>query len=187
MGRIYTKTGDKGETSLFGAGKVPKDHLRVEAYGNVDELNAVVGIIRTMAVPQPLSSWLQKVAEWLFVLGSDLATPQATQVRFPVPRITERYVQQLEEWIDTLEEQLPPLRAFILPGGTPEAAYLHLARTVCRRAERSIVRLTHQEDIGSAVLPFVNRLSDFFFVAARWMNFVKNVPDQQWVYSEEKP
>ncbi len=176
--KIYTRTGDQGITVLFGAGKVSKTNVRVQAYGEVDELNAVVGVVRSSGPPEPLPEQLRVISEWLFTLGADLATPRSASLT--VARILPQYTQQLEQWIDQFEEQLPPLKHFILPGGLPSAAYLHLARTVCRRAERSIVALAEREDIGSDVLPFINRLSDFFFVAARWANYQGGVPDELW-------
>ncbi len=176
--KVYTRTGDQGTTALFGAGKVSKTNVRVQAYGEVDELNAVVGVVRSSNPPEPLPDQLRVISEWLFTLGADLATPRSASLT--VARISPQYTQQLEQWIDQFEEQLPPLKHFILPGGLPSAAYLHLARTVCRRAERAIVALAEREDIGPDILPFINRLSDFFFVAARWANYRGGVPDELW-------
>ncbi len=178
--KIYTKTGDKGTTALFGGGRTSKADLRVHAYGEVDELNAVVGLARVDLQLSPLQHWMKSISGWLFMLGADLATPLDSKAAAHIQRIEPTYTVQLEQWIDQLEQELPPLRSFILPGGSREAALLHLARTVCRRAERAIVALTEREEINTAVLPFINRLSDFFFVAARWVNYRQGVPDEPW-------
>ena len=153
--KIYTKTGDGGDTGLFGGGRVRKNGVRVEAYGTVDELNSVLGIVRTFTLPDPAAEWLRRVQNDLFSLGADLATPLETKAEW-VERIGMEAVQALEQAIDFMEDQLPPLKRFILPGGRPAAAQLHVARTVCRRAERIAVELNDQQ----AINPDRDRLSE---------------------------
>jgi cob(I)alamin adenosyltransferase len=177
--RIYTKTGDKGDTSLFGGQRVPKDALRIEAYGTVDELNSVLGIVRADNADTEIDEILAGVQEQLFDLGADLATPRSSEKK-AIKRIETRDSQQLERVIDGLEPALKPLRSFILPGGAPVAARLHFARTVCRRAERAVVRLSRNEDIGEAVMSYLNRLSDMLFVLARYANQKSKVPEVKW-------
>jgi cob(I)alamin adenosyltransferase len=177
--RIYTKTGDKGDTSLFGGQRVPKDALRIEAYGTVDELNSVLGIVRADNADTEIDEILAGVQEQLFDLGADLATPRSAEKK-AIKRIETRDSQQLERVIDGLEPALKPLRSFILPGGSPVAARLHFARTVCRRAERAVVRLSRNEDIGEAVMSYLNRLSDMLFVLARYANQKSKVPEVKW-------
>ena len=168
--KIYTKTGDAGETGLFGGGRVPKDHPRVEAYGDVDELNAVLGMARS-AEPMPrVDEVLAPVQRDLFSLGALLATPDLGKMRqhLEKARIDDDRIAQLEHAIDAGEEELEPLRAFILPGGTPKAAALHVARTVCRRAERRVIALDRAgAGIPPVVVRYLNRLSDLLFVLAR--------------------
>ena len=178
--KIYTKTGDDGTTGLFGGRRVAKYSLRIDAYGTVDELNAVIGIALTHEMPSQIQEHLTILSSLLFTVGSDLATPQDASVKSSVPSVTEDYVAQLEKWIDSYEEQLPALKNFILPGGSPAGAHLHLARTVCRRAERAIVALKQEEDINPTVLRFINRLSDYFFVAARYANAKLGFEDIEW-------
>lgn len=167
--RIYTKTGDKGDTGLFGGGRVPKDHPRVEAYGDIDELNAFVGLARA-AEPMPrVDEVLAPVQRDLFALGALLATPDRDkmQEQLAKARISEARIAQLEQAIDDCEHELEPLKAFILPGGTPKAAALHVARTVCRRAERAVISLQREAEVPPVVLIYLNRLSDLLFVLAR--------------------
>jgi cob(I)alamin adenosyltransferase len=177
--KIYTKTGDKGDTSLFGGQRVPKDALRIEAYGTVDELNSVLGIVRADNGDQEIDAILEHVQNELFELGADLATPRSLEKR-QVKRIEMKDVQELEKILDRLEEHLKPLRKFILPGGSPVAARIHFARTVCRRAERIIVRLSRNEDIGEAVIIYLNRLSDLLFVLARYANHKADITEVKW-------
>jgi cob(I)alamin adenosyltransferase len=179
--KIYTKTGDDGTTGLFGADRVPKDHLRIDAYGTVDELNATLGIC--LAQPQmesfePLKSTLDRIQNELFVAGGDLASP--TETTYPVPRIQMQHILQLEQEIDVLDADLSPLKTFILPAGHPIAAHLHLCRTVTRRAERICVALNRQEALSSPIVQYLNRLSDYFFTAARWANAKSNTPEIPW-------
>jgi cob(I)alamin adenosyltransferase len=177
--KIYTRTGDKGETSLYGGQRLPKDALRIEAYGTVDELNSVLGIARAENSYDEIDQLLDRVQNTLFVLGSDLATPRSVD-RKDIRRISRSDADLLEQDIDRLENSLQPLRNFILPGGAKPAAHLQFARAVCRRAERCVVRLAHNEDIGEDVLIYLNRLSDFLFVLARFANRNANVPEHPW-------
>ncbi len=177
--KIYTKTGDKGDTSLFGGQRVPKDALRIEAYGTVDELNSLLGIVRADNKHQEIDEVLDRVQSELFELGADLATPRSVTTKH-VKRIEPRTSLHLEKTIDQLEGHLKPLRTFILPGGSPVAARLHFARTVCRRAERVAVRLSRNEDIGDGIMIYLNRLSDLLFVLARYANHEADVPETKW-------
>lgn len=174
LNRIYTKTGDGGLTRLVGGQQVPKDSLRIEAYGTIDELNACLGLVRTALATSPAASrarfdtWLLHTQHLLFNLGSDLAT--RIEDRFEgQPLIQSADTTALEQLMDELNEGLPPLASFVLPGGGPVNAALHLARTVCRRAERLIVTLAREEPLGADVVPYVNRLSDALFVWSRWV------------------
>lgn len=177
--KIYTKTGDRGETGLFGGGRVAKDSPRIEAYGVVDELNSIVGIVRAFKPGSAIDKVLRRIQEDLFILGADLATPRS-EVRSAIPRIDQSHVLSLERIIDKFELRLPPLKTFILPGGTPVASHLHLARTVCRRAERCLVHLSRSEDVGPQSSVYLNRLSDLFFVLARYANHVEKKKETQW-------
>jgi cob(I)alamin adenosyltransferase len=182
--KIYTRTGDGGETSLFGGGRVPKDDLRVCAYGTIDELNAVIGVARAAGPPREIDGVLERLQHQLFDLGAELATPaHASQAAGHVTRVTPDRVAALEQDIDRFEARLPPLHQFVLPGGTPQAASLHHARTVARRAEREIVRLAGREPINAELLKYVNRLSDLLFVLARAANHAAGRPDVAWISS----
>ncbi len=165
LSRIYTKTGDKGETGLGDGTRVPKDHPRVVAYGEVDELNAVFGLLHTYCPDLPEKAILRTIQNDLFDLGADLCVPSGGGLRM----VATQY-ERLENEIDRLNERLEPLRSFILPGGTPAAAWLHLARTVCRRAERAIVTLMAVEPVNEHAMIYLNRLSDFLFVIGRIEN-----------------
>ncbi len=177
--KIYTKTGDDGTTSLFSGGRVSKTHLRVEAYGTVDELNSVLGVVRA-AKPHPQTdAWLTEIQRHLFHLGADLATPLDSKSDWVV-RMDAGKITWLENTIDQMTAELPPLTSFILPGGSPAAAQLHIARTVCRRAERITVALQEQEPLGDFVLHYLNRLSDFFFTLARWENMQAGISEDKW-------
>jgi cob(I)alamin adenosyltransferase len=177
--KIYTKSGDKGDTSLFGGQRVPKDAQRIEAYGTVDELNSVLGIVRADGPGKELDSILGIIQDQLFVLGADLATPRSHE-RKGLRRIGAKEAEVIEETIDRVEKHLKPLKSFILPGGSPVAARLHFARTVCRRAERVVVRLSRNEDIGDDCMIYLNRLSDLLFVLARFANHSANVAEVKW-------
>jgi cob(I)alamin adenosyltransferase len=178
--KIYTKTGDDGTTSLFSGGRVSKTHLRVEAYGTVDELNSILGVARAHQPDAHTDAWLAQVQRQLFNLGADLATPLDAKSDWVV-RMDAETVLWLENAIDEMTAQLPELKHFILPGGSAAAAQLHVARTVCRRAERLIVGLQTQEPIGDHVLNYLNRLSDFLFTLARWENMQAGIPEDKWL------
>jgi cob(I)alamin adenosyltransferase len=179
--KIYTKTGDQGETGLFGGPRVRKDSPRIEAYGTVDELNAMLGAARvdTAELDASLDELLARVQNDLFDLGAELATPQAEKHR---RAISAAQITELEQAIDRYEERLPPLREFILPGGCPAAAQLHLARTVCRRAERLVVTLSAApgESVSDHAIIYLNRLSDLLFVLARVANQLAGEADVAW-------
>ncbi len=177
--KIYTKTGDRGETSLHGGRRVPKDDLRIEAYGTVDELNSLLGVCRSMNQSADVDSILAELQNDLFTLGADLATPIETQAK-PIRRMQDADAVRLEKHIDAIEPGLPPLTTFILPGGNRSAALLHFARTVCRRAERQTVRLAKTEKLGGAPIVYLNRLSDLLFVMARWVNAISHTPETPW-------
>ncbi len=179
--KIYTKTGDGGKTSLFGGKRVDKNSTRLEAYGTVDELNSVLGIAIVSGVDEKIKGILTNLQNQLFLLGSDLATPlDENKIKIEIHRVSQKSVGLLENWIDKLEDELPDIKTFILPGGTTGAAYLHFARTVCRRAERKTVELAGKEPINEFVVKYLNRLSDLLFVLARYENFKKNIPDVSW-------
>lgn len=180
INRVYTRTGDDGSTALGGGQRVPKDSLRIEAYGTVDELNSVLGVAVAMGLAEPLQEPIFTVQQVLFNLGSDLCILESDKERLPVPRIEPRHVEQLERWMDAWNAELEPLRSFILPGGDPAAAQLHVARTVCRRAERRVIALSRQEAIGPHVIPYLNRLGDFLFVAARYQAKLSGRGDVLW-------
>jgi cob(I)alamin adenosyltransferase len=172
--KIYTRTGDAGETSLFGGARVPKNDARIESYGTVDELNAFVGLARASWVDAPIDEELANIQRDLFDVGAQLASPGSTKFIGPqASRITT-----LENAIDVMERELEPLKSFILPGGSVAAATLHIARTICRRAERLVVGL-HDESTQTTIT-YLNRLSDYLFVAARFANKRTNVPDVVW-------
>jgi cob(I)alamin adenosyltransferase len=177
MPRIYTKTGDKGTTGLWRGQRVDKDAARVQAYGTTDECNAAIGVARASGMEAPLDELLAEVQGQLFVLGSDLTAPQEAP---EIPRVTSEHIDFLEQAIDRLESGLEPLRQFILPGGSLAGAHLHLARTICRRAERWVVSLSHTEPVNPAVVVYLNRLSDLLFVAARSANSQAGVSDVAW-------
>ncbi len=177
--KIYTKTGDRGDTSLFGGQRVPKDALRIEAYGTVDELNSALGLARAENTDAQIDRILEGIQNELFELGADLATPQSVE-KGKVRRMESKDVQGMEKNIDDLQGRLKPLRSFILPGGSPVAARIHFARTICRRAERAAVRLSRNEDIGDTVIIYLNRLSDLLFVLARYANARAGVPEVRW-------
>lgn len=181
--RIYTRTGDTGETGLFGGGRVPKDHPRVAAYGDIDELNAVLGWARAVEMMPRIDEVLVPVQRDLFSLGALLATPDPEKMREQLAkaRIDDDRIGELERAIDAGEAELEPLRAFILPGGTHKSAALHVARTVCRRAERSVIALSHRDvQVPELVLRYLNRLSDLLFVLARVANRRAGAAEVTW-------
>jgi cob(I)alamin adenosyltransferase len=177
--KIYTKTGDKGDTSLFGGQRVPKDAMRIEVYGTVDELNSVLGIVLAENTNERIADILTSIQNHLFALGADLATPRSADSK-SIKRVEAKDAHSLEKVIDSLESHLKPLRSFVLPGGSPVAARIHFARTVCRRAERAVVRLSRNEDIGESITIYLNRLSDLLFVLARYANHVAGVQEVKW-------
>jgi len=180
--KIYTRTGDDGNTGLFGGERVLKAHLRVEAYGTVDELNAALGLCVEAVSDEEIQDWLRRIQGDLFSLGAALATPgpEDGTARLATPHIPVERIQQMEDWIDLATEEPPELRNFILPGGTRGAASLHLARTICRRAERAAVRLIQEEASDPGVVRYLNRLSDLLFALARLENWRSGVPDVIW-------
>lgn len=183
LNRIYTRRGDAGETSLVGGQRVPKDALRIECYGTVDELNSFIGMSRVSLlehpVLEPLATVLFRVQHELFNLGSILATLPA-DVHPKQPRVTPVEVEQLEREIDSYNQPLPALRSFVLPGGTRANTELHAARTVCRRAERLLVALAREEEVPAETIHYLNRLSDALFVWSRWVNSTLNIPETLW-------
>ena len=182
--KIYTKAGDGGETGLFGGARVSKDSPRVAAYGEVDELNAALGLARALEPQELADALLQRVQRDLFTIGAELAAPDPDKVQKALSRsgaaIAESDITALEDAIDGHESRLEPLKHFILPGGAPKAATLHLARTVCRRAERAVVALSRREPVRPAILRYLNRLSDLLFVLARAANAHAGRPDIKW-------
>jgi len=180
--RIYTRTGDAGETGLFGGGRVAKDNPRVAAYGEVDELNAAVGLARAAPPAELFDLELQAIQRDLFALGGHLATPDPEKVRAALAKaeLAPSRVTDVERAIDAAEAELPPLRAFILPAGSPKAAALHLARTICRRAERGVVTLARDQDVPDLFLVYLNRLSDYLFMLARLANLRAGRADVIW-------
>ena len=178
--KIYTRTGDKGETGLFGAGRVSKASLRVDAYGDVDETNSQIGLVRSFAKDEKIAEILESLQEDLFTLGSDLATPLHIPARKSAPQITADNVKRLENIIDEIEEHNAPLRKFILPVGSNTASLLHVARTVCRRAERKVAALKEKEAINEQCLIYLNRLADLLFVLARSANKREDIEDVEW-------
>ena len=178
--KIYTKTGDGRDTSLFGGGRVGKESDRVESYGQLDELNAVLGMARAEGLGK-LDGLMQTLQDQLFTIGSILATPAGSKAAAHIPQMKAEWVTAMEEAIDAFDNELPPLTTFILPGGTKAAAALHLARCVCRRAERRIVPLMRAGDVEQDVIVYLNRLSDLLFTMARAANANAGVKDVPWV------
>ncbi|MBI4881034.1 MAG: cob(I)yrinic acid a,c-diamide adenosyltransferase [Planctomycetes bacterium] len=178
--RIYTRAGDDGFTMLGSGRRVPKDDQRVAAYGTVDELNACIGLARACAPDAAVAAVLEEIQNDLLCLGSDLSLPAAEQGSQRAPLLQEERVTALEAHVDRLSAELQPLASFLLPGGAPCAAHLHVARTVCRRAERSAVGLKRQEEVAPAVVKYLNRLSDLLFVLARYENLKKGQAETRW-------
>lgn len=183
MSRVYTRTGDQGETGLFGGGRVPKSHPRVAAYGAVDELNAGIGVaLSGLTGANGLADRLVAIQRDLFAVGAHLATPPTARSRDHLPPLPTERVAEMERWIDDAEAELEPLDAFILPGGSPTGAALHVARTVCRRAEREVVALAAEEEgsVDPDIVVYLNRLSDLLFEWARLVNHRAGVPETRW-------
>src|SRR5688572_6092055 len=181
--RVYTRGGDKGETSLIGGERVSKASLRLDCYGTVDELNATIGLVveavATSAAGEHMTPILRRVQNELFNLGAELATADA-ETRAKLPRIEQRHVDALERDIDAVNDELPALKSFVLPGGGWPSAYLHLARTVCRRGERLVVELASTEDVAELAVGYLNRLSDALFVWGRWCVLKDGKPEPLW-------
>jgi cob(I)alamin adenosyltransferase len=180
--KIYTRTGDTGETGLFGGGRVPKDDPRVAAYGDVDELNSALGVVRATEPTTLFDPLLEAIQRDLFSIGGHLATPDPDRVRKALEKaaLSSKRVGEFEQAMDEAERELPPLKAFVLPAGTPKASALHLARTVCRRAERSVVHLAQSNEVPDLFLIYLNRLSDLLFTLARLVNHRAGVKDVTW-------
>jgi cob(I)alamin adenosyltransferase len=177
---LYTRGGDKGETSLYGASRVPKDSPRVDAYGTIDELNSCIGVALASCKHDEISSPLKRIQAELFTAGADLATELSTKGEVRVPRIQKSETERLEKMVDELQEKLPRLTSFILPGGSQLSSALHLARAVCRRAERRVVALNRAERINPEMVPYFNRLSTYLFNLARYANVLEGVKDEVW-------
>ena len=180
--KIYTKTGDTGDTALFGGGRVAKDHVRVRAYGDVDELNSFIGLARATAPEEFFAALLEAIQRDLFSIGGYLATPDPDKVRKALEKaeLSSARVTEFEAVIDAADTELPPLRAFVLPGGSQKAAILHVTRVVCRRAERSVVSLARSDDVPPLFLVYLNRLSDLLFTLARVANHRAGMGDVIW-------
>jgi len=177
--KIYTKTGDNGETSLFGGKRVSKNNIRIDAYGTVDELNASIGVAISETTSDLVKKSLRKIQNDLFVVGGDLATP-LTETKVKLPRTVENMVISLEKEIDAYNSNVGELKNFILPGGTKASALFHLSRTICRRAERRVVDLSDVEQINQEIVKYLNRLSDLLFVLARFENTVSDFAEDEW-------
>ena len=180
--KIYTKTGDAGETGLFGGGRVPKDHPRTTAYGEIDELNSALGVARATAPVDFHDALLESIQSDLFSIGGHLATPDPAKVAKALEKadLSAERVALFERVMDEADGKLPPLRSFVLPAGTPKAAALHLARTICRRAERSVVSLSRESEVPPLFLAYLNRLSDLLFTLARLANHETGTGDVTW-------
>lgn len=178
--KIYTRQGDEGVTQLSGGQRVAKDSLRIAAYGSVDELNSQIGAALSMGLTELLVGKLLEIQNELFHLGSDLSFLEEDKKKFEIPQIEERHIVRLEKLMDELLEAIGPLKNFILPGGSRGAAQLHIARTVCRRAEREVIALARQEGVGQFVIPYLNRLSDALFVMSRYENHKKEISETLW-------
>lgn len=183
--KVYTKTGDKGETGLYGGTRISKASARVESYGNIDELNAFIGVAKSYVTDVRVVDQLKKIQFDLFTVGSEAATPVDKlflangKARLPLV-ISETEIEELENWIDAFEEELEPLQYFILPGGGKAATHFHVARTVCRRAERSMVFLNESEEVRPELIKYLNRLSDYLFVLSRYISKIDNEPEEYW-------
>ncbi len=186
--KLYTKSGDDGTTGLFSGARVSKDHPRIESYGTIDEFNATLGMCSATckadnALHRRLLDIFGSLQSRMFDIGADLATPEGANNESKIQRIGEEHVQEVEKWIDEIDGANTPLTAFVMPGGTELASRLHLARTICRRAERQMIHLSHTEPVGSSLIMYVNRVSDFLFAAARLVNKNSGVEDVLWIPS----
>jgi cob(I)alamin adenosyltransferase len=179
--KIYTKTGDKGETGLIGGLRVPKSHIRIESYGTVDELNSFLGMVNDMAANETISAWIREIQDRLFTLGSVLATDPGKEVKMKLPDLHEADIKWLEDRIDEMNEALPEMRSFILPGGNVASSTAHVARCVCRRAERLCVQMQlNGEWLPDLIIPYLNRLSDFLFTLSRYISHINHAPEIPW-------
>ena len=179
--KIYTKTGDKGTTSLIGGVRVPKNHIRIESYGTVDELNSYLGMVTDLAQNEQINGWLREIQDRLFTVGSVLATNPDKEVKMKLPDVHDADVLWLEQRIDQMNEVLPEMRSFILPGGNLASSTCHVARCVCRRAERLCVDMQqHEEYVPELIIQYLNRLSDFLFVLARYISHINNAREIPW-------
>lgn len=179
--KIYTKTGDKGSTSLIGGVRVPKSHIRIESYGTVDELNSYMGMVRDLANNTLINDWIHEIQDRLFTIGSVLATNPDKEVKMKLPDLHEADVIFLEQKIDEMNESLPEMRSFILPGGNLASSTTHVARCVCRRAERICVAMQQDNEVvPDLIVQYLNRLSDFLFVLARYISHINGVEDMPW-------
>lgn len=179
--KIYTKTGDKGTTSLIGGVRVPKNHIRIESYGTIDELNSYLGVVNDTTQHEKISVWIKEIQDRLFTIGSVLATAPNKEISMKLPDVHVEDVQWLEQRIDEMNEQLPEMRSFILPGGHLAASSCHVARCVCRRAERICVAMLElNEKVPDLVIQYLNRLSDFLFVLARFIAHENGAADVPW-------
>jgi cob(I)alamin adenosyltransferase len=183
--KIYTKTGDRGDTGLFGGARVSKASARVSAYGDVDELNSLLGVVCAYVQDHARVAELRRVQSDLFTLGAELAKDPAKEVNLGVPLLSESEIERLERSIDALDRELAPLKTFILPGGSVSAAFLHVARTTCRRAERAVVSLAQSDTLRSELVRYLNRLSDWLFTLARAENASAGIADVPWVGRHE--
>jgi len=179
--KIYTKTGDAGNTSLIGGTKVSKSHLRIEAYGTVDELNSYIGLCKDLLVDKNSNSTLQEIQDRLFTIGAALACDPEKETKMKIPDLKEEDITILENEIDRMNDALPPMKSFILPGGHPTVSHLHVARCICRRAERCCVRLQIEKNEVEPIIPkYLNRLSDYLFILARYAAHLLNVQEIPW-------
>src|SRR5690554_627315 len=179
--RVYTKTGDKGTTALIGGTRVSKDHIRIEAYGTVDELNAYMGLLNDQVAEKNINDWILEIQDRLFTVGSTLATDPNKETKMKLPDLLESDIKWLEDKIDEMDDQLPVMKSFVLPGGDIAASTAHIARCVCRRAERICVHMQqNQEFVSEVVLKYLNRLSDFLFVLSRYIIFLKKGTEIPW-------
>jgi cob(I)alamin adenosyltransferase len=179
MSKIYTKTGDKGTTSLIGGTRLSKDHIKIEAYGSVDELNAWIGVLADAPENKERNAFLKEIQDRLFTIGAELAS-EPEQNKKKLPELFESDIVVLEKEMDSYNEVIPTLRAFVLPGGHPLVSFAHVARTVCRRSERQVITLSHNEDVNPLIIKYLNRLSDYLFVLSRKITQEQNAPEIAW-------
>lgn len=189
--KIYTKTGDKGTTALFGGTRVPKHHIRIDAYGTVDELNSWIGLLKDQPVTQETKVILNRIQDRLFVIGAILATPPEKEIlkngkeRLSIAKVSGKDIEMLELQIDEMNESLPPMTHFILPGGHQSVSFCHITRTICRRAERISCLLNENEPINPTVIQYLNRLSDYLFVLARKLSFDLQAEEIKWIPEQD--